>query len=152
MALSSAQLRDPNCEVTDSDYDTILSAIMETSRGRWFLSEFARRNRYADTNILLSALNNIKETLDFFRRASRPNLIKTVAPSASAASPADKPAASGMSVVLSPYSKTISYSKTAQAPIAPGNAMPQVPRIDVAARASFQSTVLCAESGAFEFK
>jgi hypothetical protein len=51
-------LVDPKCEVTNSDYDAIESAIMESSRGRWFLSEYARRNRHADTNLLLSAIYN----------------------------------------------------------------------------------------------
>jgi hypothetical protein len=77
MGHSRAQLANPNCVVTDSDYDAILSAIMESSRGRWFLSEYARRNRQADTQILLSALNNIKETLDHYKRASGPYLVKT---------------------------------------------------------------------------
>ena len=68
MALSRAKLAVPNCEVTDSDYDDIEAAIMETSRGRWFLSKYARRNRHADTNLLLSAINNIKQTLDHYRK------------------------------------------------------------------------------------
>jgi chemotaxis regulatin CheY-phosphate phosphatase CheZ len=33
---------------------------METSRGRWFLAEFARRNRHADTTMLLKALERIE--------------------------------------------------------------------------------------------
>ena len=76
MALSRVQLANPNCEVTDSDYDDIEAAIMETSRGRWFLSEYARRNRHADTNLLLSAINKIKQTLDQHRRPSLPYLVK----------------------------------------------------------------------------
>ena len=58
MAITRRQLVDPKCEVTNSDYDAIESAIMESSRGRWFLSEYARRNRHADTNLLLSAIYN----------------------------------------------------------------------------------------------
>jgi citrate lyase beta subunit len=86
MALSRAQLADPNCKVTDGDYDAILSAIMETARGRWFLSEYARRNRRADTDAVLSALNDMREALGFNRRASRPYLIKTAFSSSSDAS------------------------------------------------------------------
>jgi hypothetical protein len=77
MALTRTQLADPNCEITNSDYDDILSAIMESSRGRWFLSEYARRNRHADTRVLLSAISNITKTLDVYKRASNPYLITT---------------------------------------------------------------------------
>jgi hypothetical protein len=51
-------LVDPKCEVTNSDYDAIESALMESSRGRWFLSEYARRIRHTDTDLLLSAIYN----------------------------------------------------------------------------------------------
>ena len=36
---------------------------METARGRWFLSEFARRNRTADTAMLLKALDRIESAV-----------------------------------------------------------------------------------------
>jgi|GEM_PF-4733169 len=51
-------LVDRKRDVTNSDYDAIESAIMESSRGRWFLSEYARRNRYAETKLLLLAIYN----------------------------------------------------------------------------------------------
>lgn len=41
------------------EYDAILTAVMETPRGRWFMEEFARRNRNADTQTLLSAIESI---------------------------------------------------------------------------------------------
>lgn len=41
------------------EYDAILSAVMETPRGRWFIEEFTRRNRTADTEKLLSAIEAI---------------------------------------------------------------------------------------------
>ena len=43
---------EPN-SLADSDYDSILRAVMETARGRWFLHEYVRRNRNADTSTLL---------------------------------------------------------------------------------------------------
>jgi chemotaxis protein CheZ len=46
-----------------ADYEAIESAVMETSRGRWFLAEFARRNRQADTTMLLSALERIESAV-----------------------------------------------------------------------------------------
>jgi hypothetical protein len=42
-----------------ADYDTILAAVMETERGRWFLAEYARRNRHADTAEVLAALERL---------------------------------------------------------------------------------------------
>lgn len=44
----------------DSDYDSIHAAVLETVRGRWFLSEYARRNRHADTDVLLKAIGRIE--------------------------------------------------------------------------------------------
>jgi chemotaxis regulatin CheY-phosphate phosphatase CheZ len=46
--------------LTDADYGAIEGAVMETTRGRWFLAEFARRNRHADTTMLLKALDRIE--------------------------------------------------------------------------------------------
>jgi chemotaxis regulatin CheY-phosphate phosphatase CheZ len=48
--------------VPEADYEAIEGAVMETARGRWFLSEYARRNRTADTEMLLTAIGRI-ETL-----------------------------------------------------------------------------------------
>jgi hypothetical protein len=77
MALTRRQLANPDCEVTESDYEAIESAIMESSRGRWFLSEYARRNRHADTNLILSAIDTLKEIIDANRTASPPYLVST---------------------------------------------------------------------------
>lgn len=45
------------------DYDLIESAVMETERGRWFLSEYARRNRNADTQVLLGAIEKLEKVV-----------------------------------------------------------------------------------------
>ena len=47
----------------EADYDAISAAFMETSRGRWFLSEYARRNRNADTRMVLDAVARIEANL-----------------------------------------------------------------------------------------
>jgi len=47
----------------NADYEAIEAAVMETARGRWFLREYARRNRNADTEAVLSALARLEETL-----------------------------------------------------------------------------------------
>jgi hypothetical protein len=42
------------------DYLEIEQAVMETSRGRWFLTEFARRHKAADTAELLDAIRRLE--------------------------------------------------------------------------------------------
>ncbi|MBK1865333.1 hypothetical protein [Taklimakanibacter albus] len=41
-------------------YEALESAVMESARGRWFLSEYAKRNRAADTMMLLDALKKLE--------------------------------------------------------------------------------------------
>lgn len=48
---------------SDADYDAIREAFMETARGRWFLGEFAKRNRNADTAMVLDAVTRIERTI-----------------------------------------------------------------------------------------
>ncbi|OKO90159.1 hypothetical protein AC629_04905 [Bradyrhizobium sp. NAS80.1] len=55
----SARATEPN----EQDYDAIREAFMETARGRWFLGEYAKRNRNADTRMVLDAVTKIEETL-----------------------------------------------------------------------------------------
>ncbi|WP_201759983.1 hypothetical protein [Bradyrhizobium sp. AC87j1] len=55
----SARAAEPN----EQDYDAIREAFMETARGRWFLGEYAKRNRNADTSMVLDAVAKIEETL-----------------------------------------------------------------------------------------
>jgi hypothetical protein len=48
---------------SEGDYDAICAAVMETVRGRWFLTEYSRRNRHADTQLVLAALDRIERGL-----------------------------------------------------------------------------------------
>ncbi len=48
---------------SEEDYDAINAAFMETARGRWFLGEFAKRNRNADTRLVLDAVARVEQTL-----------------------------------------------------------------------------------------
>jgi hypothetical protein len=41
-------------------YDALENAVMESARGRWFLAEYAKRNRAADTMMLLDALKKLE--------------------------------------------------------------------------------------------
>jgi chemotaxis regulatin CheY-phosphate phosphatase CheZ len=54
----------------EEDYETIASAVMETARGRWFLNEFARRNRAADTQKVLEAVEKLEKTIACITPAS----------------------------------------------------------------------------------
>ncbi len=47
----------------EEDYAAIAEAFMETSRGRWFLTEYAKRNRNADTRMVLDAVARIEQSL-----------------------------------------------------------------------------------------
>src|ERR1700733_3574057 len=60
-ALSPISARAP--QPSEGDYDAIQEAFMETSRGRWFLGEYAKRNRNADTKMVLDAVARIEGTL-----------------------------------------------------------------------------------------
>lgn len=46
--------------LAEEDYEAIEGAVMETSRGRWFLSEYARRHRNADTTAVLGAIERLE--------------------------------------------------------------------------------------------
>ncbi len=48
---------------SEQDYDAIREAFMETSRGRWFLGEYAKRNRNADTTMVLDAVARIEQAM-----------------------------------------------------------------------------------------
>jgi hypothetical protein len=57
LAMSDARSLSP---LSAADYDTIAAAVMETARGRWFLAEYARRNRQSDTEMVLSAIARLE--------------------------------------------------------------------------------------------
>ncbi len=50
-------------EIVDVEFDAIESALMKTARGRAFLSEFTRRNRAADTQTVLTAIERLEGTM-----------------------------------------------------------------------------------------
>jgi hypothetical protein len=58
---------------SEADYDAIREAFIETARGRWFLSEYAKRNRNADTRMVLDAVARIEETLAAQRQPPPPD-------------------------------------------------------------------------------
>ena len=50
------------------DYEAIEEAVMETARGRWFLAEYARRHRQADTLAIVDRLDRIERTVNRQRK------------------------------------------------------------------------------------
>jgi hypothetical protein len=53
----------------EQDYDAIREAFMETARGRWFLGEYGKRNRNADTSMVLDAVARIEATIAAHKQA-----------------------------------------------------------------------------------
>src|SRR5450755_844774 len=58
---------------SEQDYDAIREAFMETARGRWFLGEYAKRNRNADTRMVLDAVARVEENLAAQKQAAPDN-------------------------------------------------------------------------------
>jgi hypothetical protein len=54
----------------EEDYEAINHAFMETSRGRWFLGEYAKRNRNADTRMVLDAVARIEQSVAAQKQAA----------------------------------------------------------------------------------
>jgi hypothetical protein len=44
----------------EGDYDAICATVRQSARGRWFLDEYARRNRNADTRLVLAAIERLE--------------------------------------------------------------------------------------------
>lgn len=76
--LAASQPPERPAGISQADYDAIEDAVMETERGRWFLKEYARRVRAAETAGLLTALERIEGLI-----------AKSGASPATAASPAE---------------------------------------------------------------
>lgn len=66
--MSSDKLPSP---LSRSDFKTIEAAVMETDRGRWFLSEYARNNRHSDTAQVLDAIEKLQLNLSRQRDEAR---------------------------------------------------------------------------------
>ncbi len=49
--------------LSDEDYEAIEAAVMETVRGRWFLSEFARRSRVDEMRQMLDAMARLEQVV-----------------------------------------------------------------------------------------
>ena len=57
----------PPAGIDHSDYAAIEKAVMETARGRWFLLEYARRQRAAETQNVMDAIGRLETMISGFR-------------------------------------------------------------------------------------
>lgn len=58
--------------LSETDYEAIAAAVLETARGRWFMAEFAKRNRQADTAQLLTAIGRIERVVGVSAKPAPP--------------------------------------------------------------------------------
>lgn len=47
--------------IANDEYDAIERAVLETPRGRWFLEEYARRHKAADTDEVIGAIERLTD-------------------------------------------------------------------------------------------
>ncbi len=60
----------------ERDFEAIEAAVMETERGRWFLGEFARRNRMGETRLLLEAVERLEQNVGGPRPVDEADLVR----------------------------------------------------------------------------
>jgi len=58
------------------DYEEIERAVMESARGRWFLAEFAKRQRAEDTALILDALHRLEATVVVQSAGTSPVMVR----------------------------------------------------------------------------
>ena len=63
-------------QVAEDDYQSFCEALGASARGRAFLAEYARRNRHADTEVVLEALNRLEETARTHKPAAEADRIR----------------------------------------------------------------------------
>lgn len=60
---ANALTTQPERLLTEADFEAICATVMQTARGRWFLAEYAKRNRNADTRMVLDAVDRIEAAM-----------------------------------------------------------------------------------------
>ncbi|MCW5691125.1 MAG: hypothetical protein KIT48_02040 [Pseudolabrys sp.] len=63
-------------QVAEDDYQSFCEALGASARGRAFLAEYARRNRHADTEVVLEALSRLEETARTHKPAAEADRIR----------------------------------------------------------------------------
>lgn len=91
--MNELTLTTPPPGITAADYSAIEDAVMETARGRWFLLEYARRQRAAETQRLADAVDRLENVVSGMAPPADPAPRQTPeasAPDATAAAVAEK--------------------------------------------------------------
>ena len=60
---TSAQSGKADVSLAEAEYNAVYAAVTATERGRWFLAEFANRNRKADTDLVLAAIAGVEAAI-----------------------------------------------------------------------------------------
>ncbi len=68
--------KDAPLSLGNDDFDAIQSAVMETARGRWFLAEYAKRNKAADTDKVLQAVERLEGLMQNGRIVTAPDMLQ----------------------------------------------------------------------------
>lgn len=100
-------------DLSTADYESIEAAVMETARGRWFLGEYARRLRAAETQAILAALDRIESKIDAGAQEQPAEMAVVAAPPSSIAAPPVR--ASANSAAMSAIEALAQLSGQAQA-------------------------------------
>jgi hypothetical protein len=121
------------------DYDAIYAAVVGTAEGRWFLAQYASRNRNADTAQVLAAIDRLETEVGRER-------------SAAPASPAPDPAPPGPDIArlrrdLGELADALMYARSDIAAIEPPGATTEHPRILAATEALQALTWFMRERG-----
>ncbi|MBK1622525.1 hypothetical protein [Afifella marina] len=61
--------------LTDIEYETMLSALTSTSKGRAFLDEYVRRSRRTETRSLMAAMTRLATNVSTLRTQLKPSQI-----------------------------------------------------------------------------
>lgn len=94
----------PPAGITIEDYSAIEEAVMETARGRWFLLEYARRQRAAETQRLADAVDRLEDLISAAARAQtspEPTAAPSPTPAASRLAASDEATAATVAERLS---------------------------------------------------
>ena len=62
--------------ILEADYEAIEAALLQNTRGRWFLAEYTRKNRSADTRMLLDAITKLEASVKRPREDAQKNHVR----------------------------------------------------------------------------
>ena len=90
----------PDVVLSEPDYRAFCDALDASARGRAFLDEYARRNRHANTELLLGAIDRMEAMVRGYAATSEADRIRQELRALLAALEAARPAVDGSSAAL----------------------------------------------------